>query len=188
MREQKGRRGPRRCVRAVYLYTGTADVVKAETQDETSLAACRNLWRASQSAACTLRAASAPRLWVKPLRSIMTCRTTPCNAETRASIGLMFSKRCLKTSTAANMPSRWSARSTTPCSPACSLMASAFFYVNPLELVPGISGKAVTHRPPAAVASRMRSPNVARMVSSFGSYAYSENEDTFFIDPMQAAR
>ena len=34
--------------------------------------------RASQSAACTLRAASAPRLWVKPLRSIMTCRTTPC--------------------------------------------------------------------------------------------------------------
>ena len=62
-----------------------------------------------------------------------------------------------------------------------------FFYVNPLEVVPGISGKAITHREvlptrPQWYACACCPPNVARMVSSFGSYAYSENEDTFFID------
>ena len=62
-----------------------------------------------------------------------------------------------------------------------------FFYVNPLEVVPGVSGKAVTHAQdlptrPQWYACACCPPNVARVVSSLGAYAYSENDAAFFID------
>ena len=60
-----------------------------------------------------------------------------------------------------------------------------FFYVNPLEVVPGISGEAVTHR--HALPQRPKwytcaccPPNVARLISSFGKYAYSEKGNTAY--------
>ena len=60
-----------------------------------------------------------------------------------------------------------------------------FFYVNPLEVVPGISGKAATQthdlpqRPPW-YACACCPPNVARLLSSIGSYAYGEGQDVFY--------
>ena len=58
-------------------------------------------------------------------------------------------------------------------------------YVNPLEVIPGISGEAVTHR--HALSQRPKwytcaccPPNVARLISSFGKYAYSEKGGTAY--------
>ena len=61
-----------------------------------------------------------------------------------------------------------------------------FFYVNPLEVVPGISGKAATQRHdlpqrPQWYACACCPPNVARVLSSIGSYAYSEGEEALFL-------
>ena len=60
-----------------------------------------------------------------------------------------------------------------------------FFYVNPLEIIPGISGVAQTHRHDLPMRPKWYTcaccpPNVARLISSFGKYAYGENESTAF--------
>ena len=59
-----------------------------------------------------------------------------------------------------------------------------FFYVNPLEVIPGIAGVAKTHKHdlperPTWYACACCPPNVSRLISSFGKYAYGEN-DVFF--------
>ena len=63
-----------------------------------------------------------------------------------------------------------------------ALDGKSFFYVNPLEVIPGITGEAVTHRHtlpqrPKWYTCACCPPNVARLISSFGKYAYTENED-----------
>ena len=65
------------------------------------------------------------------------------------------------------------------------LTGKRFFYVNPLEVVPGISGKAPTQRHdrpqrPQWYACACCPPNVARLLSSIGCYAYSAGENTCF--------
>ena len=109
-------------------------------------------------------------------------------AETCASIGLMFfAKKMLENEHRGEYADVMERAFHNTVLAGMQLDGKRFFYVNPLEVVPGISGKAVTHRAvlptrPQWYACACCPPNVARMVSSFGSYAYSENEDTFFID------
>ena len=60
-----------------------------------------------------------------------------------------------------------------------------FFYVNPLEVVPGISGEAATQRHalpqrPQWYACACCPPNVARLLTSIGSYAYTAGENALF--------
>lgn len=66
-----------------------------------------------------------------------------------------------------------------------ALDGKSFFYVNPLECVPGISGKAPTHRHdltqrPGWYACACCPPNAARTIMSLGKYAYGESSDTAF--------
>ena len=60
-----------------------------------------------------------------------------------------------------------------------------FFYVNPLEVIPGVSGIAATHwhdkpRRPEWFACACCPPNVARTVAAFGTYAYGEGDGTAY--------
>ena len=60
-----------------------------------------------------------------------------------------------------------------------------FFYVNPLEFIPGIAGVAKTHKHdlperPTWYACACCPPNVSRLISSFGKYSYGENKNTAF--------
>ena len=60
-----------------------------------------------------------------------------------------------------------------------------FFYCNPLEIVPGISAVAATHwhtktQRPGWHTCACCPPNAARLVSSFGKYAYGESADTAY--------
>jgi hypothetical protein len=60
-----------------------------------------------------------------------------------------------------------------------------FFYVNPLEVIPGIAGVAKTHKHdlperPTWYACACCPPNVSRMITSFGKYAYGENKNNVF--------
>ena len=68
-----------------------------------------------------------------------------------------------------------------------------FFYVNPLEVLPGISGIAQTHRHDLPVRPKWYAcaccpPNVARLISSFAKYAYGENKDTAFCHLFAAGK
>ena len=60
-----------------------------------------------------------------------------------------------------------------------------FFYVNPLESIPGIAEETATRkhdltRRPGWYACACCPPNAARLISSFGKYAYGENASTAF--------
>ncbi len=60
-----------------------------------------------------------------------------------------------------------------------------FFYVNPLEVIPNISGVIPTHKHvlperPSWYACACCPPNVARLVSSFGKFSYGENDSTCY--------
>ena len=68
-----------------------------------------------------------------------------------------------------------------------------FFYVNPLEVIPGISGKAVTHKHdlpsrPSWYSCACCPPNVARTISSLAQYAYGENAETSFCHLFMAGK
>ena len=65
------------------------------------------------------------------------------------------------------------------------LDGTRFFYVNPLETLPGISGEAKTHKHalpvrPKWFACACCPPNVARMLSSVSEYAWHLTQDTLF--------
>ena len=60
-----------------------------------------------------------------------------------------------------------------------------FFYVNPLEVIPGISGEAVTHKHdlpqrPKWFGCACCPPNVARVLTSIADYAWSETDSTVY--------
>jgi DUF1680 family protein len=60
-----------------------------------------------------------------------------------------------------------------------------FFYVNPLEVIPGIAGVAKTHKHdlpqrPTWYACACCPPNVSRLITSLGKYAYGENNNTIY--------
>ena len=185
VREQKDAVG--HAVRAVYLYTGMADVAK-ETQDETLLAACRNLWESITKRRMYVTGGIGSTFMGEAFTVDYDLPNDTVYAETCASIGLMFfAKKMLENEHRGEYADVMERAFYNTVLAGMQLDGKRFFYVNPLEVVPGISGKAVTHRAvlptrPQWYACACCPPNVARMVSSFGSYAYSENEDTFFID------
>ena len=174
-------------VRAVYLYTGMADVAK-ETQDETLLAACHNLWESITKRRMYITGGIGSTFMGEAFTVDYDLPNDTVYAETCASIGLMFfAKKMLENEHRGEYADVMERAFYNTVLAGMQLDGKRFFYVNPLEVVPGISGKAVTHRAvlptrPQWYACACCPPNVARMVSSFGSYAYSENEDTFFID------
>ena len=185
VRQQKDAVG--HAVRAVYLYTGMADVAK-ETQDETLLAACRNLWESITKRRMYITGGIGSTFMGEAFTVDYDLPNDTVYAETCASIGLMFfAKKMLENEHRGEYADVMERAFYNTVLAGMQLDGKRFFYVNPLEVVPGISGKAVTHRAvlptrPQWYACACCPPNVARMVSSFGSYAYSENEDTFFID------
>ena len=74
-----------------------------------------------------------------------------------------------------------------------ALDGKRFFYVNPLEVDPGISGVAPTHKHDLPVRPKWYQcaccpPNVARLIESFGKYAYGENEDTAYCHMIAAGK
>ena len=185
VREQKDAVG--HAVRAVYLYTGMADVAK-ETDDAALLAACRRLWESITKRRMYVTGGIGSTFMGEAFTVDYDLPNDTVYAETCASIGLMFfAKKLLENEHRGEYGDVMERAFYNTVLAGMQLDGKRFFYVNPLEVVPGVSGKAVTHAQdlptrPKWYACACCPPNVARIVSSFGAYAYSESEDTFFID------
>ena len=185
VREQKDAVG--HAVRAVYLYTGMADVAK-ETDDAALLAACRRLWESITKRRMYVTGGIGSTFMGEAFTVDYDLPNDTVYAETCASIGLMFfAKKLLENEHRGEYGDVMERAFYNTVLAGMQLDGKRFFYVNPLEVVPGVSGKAVTHRQdlpmrPQWYACACCPPNVARIVSSFGAYAYSESEDAFFID------
>jgi DUF1680 family protein len=183
VREQKKAVG--HAVRAVYLYTGMADVA-ATTNDDTLKYACKTLWKNITKCQMYVTGAIGSAYEGEAFTKDYHLPNDTVYAETCASIGLIFFARKMldleKNSEYADVMER----ALYNCVLAgMQLDGTRFFYVNPLEVIPGISGEAVTHRHalpqrPKWFACACCPPNVARTLSSIASYARSEEGDKLY--------
>lgn len=172
-------------VRAVYLYTGMADLA-GETDDPTLLAACDRLWNNITQKRMYLTGGIGSTVHGEAFTVDYDLPNDTAYAETCASIGLVFfASRMLENKVDRRYADVMERAFYNTVLAGMQLDGKRFFYVNPLEVVPGISGVAATQRHdlpqrPGWYSCACCPPNVARMITSLGKYAYGENESTAF--------
>ena len=183
VREQKDAVG--HAVRAVYLYTAMADLA-ASTDDKEMSAACSRLWESITRRRMYLTGGIGSTVIGEAFTVDYDLPNDTAYAETCAAIGLIFfGSRMLENEVDGEYGDICERAFYNAVLAGMQLDGKRFFYVNPLEVIPGISGAAQTHKHDLPVRPKWYAcaccpPNVARLVSSFGKYAYGENEDTAF--------
>ena len=172
-------------VRAVYLYTAMADLA-ASTDDEELIAACRRLWESIPKRQMYLTGGIGSTVHGEAFSVDYDLPNDTAYAETCASIGLLFfASRMLENEVLGEYGDVCERAFYNTVLAGMQLDGRRFFYVNPLEVIPGISGVSPTHRHDLPVRPKWYAcaccpPNAARLISSFGKYAYGENADTAF--------
>ena len=183
VREQRDAVG--HAVRAVYLYTAMADLA-GETGEPALKEACRTLWESVTHRQMYVTGGIGSTVLGEAFTVDYDLPNDTVYAETCASIGLIFfARRMLQLEAKGEYADVMERALYNTVLAGMQLDGKRFFYVNPLEVVPGISGRAatqehdLTQRPPW-YACACCPPNVARLLSSIGSYAYSEGDGVFF--------
>lgn len=183
VREQEDAVG--HAVRAVYLYTGMADLA-GETEDQELWQACERLWESITKKQMYVTGGIGSTVLGEAFSVDYDLPNDTAYAETCASIGLMFfASRMLEQKVDRKYADVMERAFYNTVLAGMQLDGKQFFYVNPLEIVPGISGIAQTHKHdlpqrPKWYACACCPPNTARLISSLGQYAYGENETTAF--------
>ncbi|MCM1124967.1 MAG: glycoside hydrolase family 127 protein [Lachnospiraceae bacterium] len=184
VREQSDATG--HSVRAVYLYTGMADLA-SETGDEELRAACKRLFESIRERRMYVTGGIGSTALGEAFTVDYHLPNDTAYAETCASIGLMFfASRMLEMEVDSVYSDVMERAFYNTVLAGMQLDGRRFFYVNPLEVIPGISGEAATHKHalpqrPGWYTCACCPPNVARCIASIGRYAYGENETTAFI-------
>ena len=180
-------------VRAVYLYTGMADLA-AENGDKELFDACKKLWNNITERKMYITGGIGSTVIGEAFTTDYDLPNDTAYAETCASIGLMFfASRMLENEVKNEYADVMERAFYNTVLAGMQLDGKRFFYVNPLECVPGISGCTATHwhtltQRPGWYACACCPPNVARLISSFGKYAYGENEDTAYCHLFAAGK
>ena len=183
VREQSEATG--HAVRAVYLYTGMADLA-AETQDEELLEACRRLWKNIVQRRMYITGGIGSTVNGEAFTVDYDLPPDTAYSETCAAIGLIFfGSRMLENEINGEYADVMELAFYNTVLAGMQLDGKRFFYVNPLEINLGISGKASTHSHvlpsrPGWYACACCPPNAARLIGSIGRYAYGENRNTAF--------
>ncbi len=172
-------------VRAVYLYTGAADLA-SENGDEELLKACRRLWESITKRRMYITGGIGSTLIGEAFSVDYDLPNDTAYNETCASIGLMmFASRMLETDADREYSDVMERAFYNTVLAGVQLDGRKFFYTNPLEIIPGISHIAATHwhalpQRPGWHTCACCPPNAARLISSIGKYAYGENDATAF--------
>ncbi len=177
VREQKEAVG--HAVRALYLYTGMADIA-AQTGDKTLAAACEALWDSAVNRKMYVTGGLGATAMGEAFMCDWELPNDTAYAETCASVALCFFARAMSRLKTDGVLDDMVERELFNVIPAgVSLNADRFYYVNPLEAVQGVSGKekGLEHALPARpkwFACACCPPNVARLMTSL--YEYSARE------------
>ncbi len=172
-------------VRAVYLYTGMADAA-GETGDEALREACKTLWNNITQCQMYVTGAIGSAYEGEAFTKDYHLPNDTAYAETCAAIGLIFfSNRMLYLERDGKYADVMERALYNCVLAGMQLDGTRFFYVNPLEALPGISGEAKTHRHalpvrPKWFACACCPPNVARLISSIADYAWHEEGTTLY--------
>ena len=183
VREQQDAVG--HAVRAVYLYTAMADLAR-ESGDPTLKTACETLWKSITEKRMYVTGGIGSTVLGEAFTVDYDLPGDTAYAETCASIGLIFfARRMLELDPKGQYGDVMERALYNTVLAGMAQDGRRFFYVNPLEVVPGISGEAATQRHalpqrPQWYACACCPPNVARLLTSIGSYAYAAGENALF--------
>ncbi|WP_310605409.1 glycoside hydrolase family 127 protein [Anaerosporobacter sp.] len=184
VREQKEAFG--HAVRATYLYAGMADLARLR-DDEALYEACLNLWNNIVDRKMYITGGIGGTHLGEAFSFDYDLPNDTAYAETCASIGLVFfARRMLEIKADSRFADIMERALYNGVLSGMALDGKSFFYVNPLEVNPvACKEDARKHH---VKASRQKwfgcaccPPNIARLVSSIGSYAYTESEDTLYV-------
>ena len=181
VREQSEATG--HAVRAVYLYSGMADAARL-TGDEAMFAACERLWNSIVNEKLYITGGIGGTHLGEAFSYPYDLPNDTAYSETCAAIGLAFFARRMLEIQADNRYSdvMESALYNTVLA-GMALDGKSFFYVNPLEVFPEACKFDERKRHVKSVRQKWFGcaccpPNIARIVSSIGSYIYTQNEST----------
>ena len=172
-------------VRAVYMYTAMADLA-AEDHDEKLFAACRRLWDNMTQKKMFITGGIGSTVEGEAFTKEYELPNDMNYAETCASIGLVFfARNMLKTEKNGRYADVMERALYNGIISGMQLDGKRFFYVNPLEVNPGVSGeifgyKHVIPERPGWYACACCPPNLVRMVTSLGKYAWDEDETAVY--------
>ncbi|MDR0909984.1 MAG: glycoside hydrolase family 127 protein [Spirochaetaceae bacterium] len=181
VRDQKVAEG--HAVRAVYLYSGMADVGR-ETNDKSLIEACERLFTDITRRQMYITAAIGQQPYGESFSFDYDLPNDTVYGETCASIGLaFFARRMAEIEPNAKYTNVIERALYNGIISGMSLDGTKFFYVNPLETLPESSKK---DRRMHQVKIERQSwfpcaccpPNLARIIASLGTYVHSYNEET----------
>jgi hypothetical protein len=173
-------------VRAVYLYSGMADIARL-MNDDTMFDACERLWNNIVDKKMYITGGIGATHLGEAFSFEYDLPNDTAYAETCASIGLIFfARRMLEMKPDARYANVMERALYNGVLSGMALDGKSFFYVNPLEVNPKACHKDERKFHVKPVRQKWFGcaccpPNIARLLSSIGSYAYTENEDTLFV-------
>jgi len=172
-------------VRAVYMYTGMADVA-AETGDKELFEVCKKIWDNIVNRRMYITAGIGSMAHGEAFSFDYDLPNDTIYAETCASIGLIFfAQRMLQIEPNRRYADVMERAFYNGTISGMSLDGKRFFYVNPLEVWPEASEKNQTRYHVKPVRQKWFGcaccpPNLARLLASLGKYIYTVNDKTIY--------
>lgn len=173
-------------VRAVYLYTGMAQVAKC-TNDEKLYEACLKIWNNIMNQKLYITGGIGASPEGEAFSYNYNLPNDKMYNETCASIGLIFfARRMLEICPKSEYADVMERALYNGVLSGMDLDGQAFFYVNPLEVEPEGCKKDAQRKQVALPRQKWFGcaccpPNLARLITSIPSYAYSSNDTTLFM-------
>lgn len=172
-------------VRAVYMYTAMADLA-AEEKDGKLFAACRRLFDNVTEKKMFVTGGIGSTVEGEAFLTEYELPNDTNYAETCASIGFVFfARNMLKTEKNGRYADVMERALYNGIISGMQLDGKSFFYVNPLEVNPGVSGEIYGYRHvlperPGWYACACCPPNLVRLVTSLAKYAWDEEEKVIY--------
>ena len=172
-------------VRAVYLYSGMADVARL-TGDDSLLEACERLWDNIMYKQLYVTGGIGATVHGEAFTYDFDLPNDTAYSETCAAIGLaFFARRMLQIKPDSKYADVMELALYNTVLSGMALDGKSFFYVNPLAVVPEACrrNQLMHHVQPTRrkwFGCACCPPNIARLVASIASYAYTEKDDTLF--------
>ena len=173
-------------VRAVYLYSGMADIARL-TEDDTLFDACKRLWDNMVQKKLYITGGIGGTHMGEAFSFNYDLPNDTAYAETCASIGLVFfARRMLEICPDVQYADVMEQALYNTVLAGMALDGKSFFYVNPLEVLPEACHKDERKFHVKPVRQKWFGcaccpPNLARTLSSVSSYACTEKDDTLFV-------
>ena len=183
VRQQKKATG--HAVRAVYMYMAMAELAR-EKKDDSLYDACRTLWDNIVRQQMYITGGIGSTHHGEAFTFDYDLPNDSVYAETCASVAMvMFAKRMLDIEPLGEYADIMEKELFNTVLSGMQLDGKSFFYVNPLEVVQGVSEvqpeyRHVVRRRPKWYACACCPPNIVRLITSLGTYGWTEKEDTIW--------